>query len=148
VFPKEQYFSVGMIGLGKKTTGIYKTFEQYRQILGINRPEYLKKRRGAVIPIWPGQDAFVMKRVILTGDAAGFVDPFTAEGIFFALLSGKLAASCLIAENFDENKVRHAYELEMTKNILFELQTGRRLAGLFYDYPAISRILLRLFGRR
>jgi geranylgeranyl reductase family protein len=34
---------------------------------------------------------------VLTGDAAGLVDPITREGIFFALTSGALAASSLLA---------------------------------------------------
>ena len=29
--------------------------------------------------------------MILAGDAAGFVDPFTGEGIYYALASGKIA---------------------------------------------------------
>ncbi len=32
---------------------------------------------------------------LLTGDAAGLVDPITREGIFFPLLSGQLAADAL-----------------------------------------------------
>ena len=36
-------------------------------------------------------------RWMLLGDAAGLVDPLTREGIYFALLSGELAAQCLSA---------------------------------------------------
>ena len=33
---------------------------------------------------------------MLIGDAAGHVDPFTCEGIYYALQSAKLAAQCII----------------------------------------------------
>ena len=35
------------------------------------------------------------ERVLMAGDAAGFVDPFVGDGISLALRSGALAASCL-----------------------------------------------------
>ncbi len=35
------------------------------------------------------------KNVLLTGDAASFIDPMTGEGIYYALLSGKMAAEAI-----------------------------------------------------
>ena len=37
-------------------------------------------------------------RVFLVGDAGGFVDPLTGEGIYGALLSGQAAAKAILAE--------------------------------------------------
>jgi len=37
-------------------------------------------------------------RVLLAGDAGGFVNGFTAEGIYYAMVSGELAADAIIAD--------------------------------------------------
>src|SRR4029077_12841099 len=36
-------------------------------------------------------------RVLLAGDAGGFVNAFTAEGIYYAMVSGDLAARAIVA---------------------------------------------------
>src|SRR4029079_18965485 len=36
-------------------------------------------------------------RVLLTGDAGGFVNGFSAEGIYYAMVTGELAASAILA---------------------------------------------------
>jgi flavin-dependent dehydrogenase len=43
------------------------------------------------------------ERVILAGDAAGFVDPFLGEGLYYAVKSGEIAAdvAALAVENDD-----------------------------------------------
>lgn len=48
------------------------------------------------IPIFQGTERIATKRVFLAGDAAALVNPVSGEGIRFALLSGKLAASAII----------------------------------------------------
>ncbi len=48
-------------------------------------------------------------RVLLAGDAAGMVNAFSAEGIYFAMVSGDLAADAAIdavrATRFDERQL-------------------------------------------
>ncbi len=44
-----------------------------------------------------GGDAYIPQgRILLTGDAAGFVDPLTGEGIHSALVSGQAAAAAIL----------------------------------------------------
>jgi flavin-dependent dehydrogenase len=40
---------------------------------------------------------------LLVGDAAGFLDPFTGEGIHAALRSAELAARCILHQRPDES---------------------------------------------
>src|SRR5206468_5040065 len=40
-------------------------------------------------------------RILLAGDAGGFVNAFTAEGIYYAMVSGDLAARTVIAGGMD-----------------------------------------------
>lgn len=52
--------------------------------------------RGHVVPAG-GFDRNIAKgRVILVGDAAGFVNPVTGEGMYYAIKSGQLAAKAAI----------------------------------------------------
>ena len=49
----------------------------------------------------PTDFALGKKRTLLVGDAASLANPFTGEGIFSSLISGKLAAEAII-EDFNE----------------------------------------------
>ena len=48
-------------------------------------------------------------RVFLVGDAGGFVDPLTGEGIYGALLSGQAAAKAILAEVRGESTAAEAF---------------------------------------
>jgi flavin-dependent dehydrogenase len=49
--------------------------------------------RGHRLPLSSGGPHLGTRRVLLTGDAASLINPITGEGIYYALLSGRLAAS-------------------------------------------------------
>jgi flavin-dependent dehydrogenase len=98
--------------------------------------------------------------ILMTGDAAGFVDPFAGDGVSLALRSGTLAAECLIpffagrislpqaAHNY-----RSAYERRLTpvfrtaskiRRVLSLPQSLRTpLFRLLEKAPAITRYLVR-----
>ncbi|GAA3112841.1 NAD(P)/FAD-dependent oxidoreductase [Streptosporangium carneum] len=48
------------------------------------------------LPLSPGRAEPGLGRVMLAGDAAGFVNPLTGEGIYYALLSGRLAGEAAV----------------------------------------------------
>ena len=52
------------------------------------------------------------RRLFLVGDAARVVEPFTGEGIFYALRSGELAAQAMVRFNAgaNEKEIRREYE--------------------------------------
>ena len=84
--------------------------------------------------------------MLLTGDAAGFADPVTAEGISFSLLSGRLAARSILTGDGDPEVVRHEYGSRLRTQILPELRLGRLLARALYGAPRLRRALLRRAG--
>jgi flavin-dependent dehydrogenase len=53
-------------------------------------------------PLPPAQD-----RLLLAGDAARVVEPFTGEGIYYALASGALAAEAMVSGNLRSYAARH-----------------------------------------
>ena len=87
-------------------------------------------------------------RVFLVGDAGGFVDPLTGEGIYGALLSGQAAAKAILAEVRKESTAAQAF----ARHLIGYRQTLRfsaRAAAAFYTNPARGFRAMRLpFVRR
>ncbi|MGE3705365.1 MAG: NAD(P)/FAD-dependent oxidoreductase [Vicinamibacterales bacterium] len=82
-------------------------------------------------------------RVILAGDAGGFVNGFTAEGIYYAMVSGDLAARAVVetpAGEWAGAVTRHARacEAEMGRELRESVLIQRTL---FADRRRIARII-------
>jgi len=105
------------------------------------------ERHGFVIPVRPRRGPFVWGRVLLTGDAAGFTDPVTGEGISFAVASGAMAADVIARCGLDERRIRGAYHDALSTAILPELRVGRGLAHLLYDHARLRTLLFRRAGQ-
>src|SRR4029453_2491255 len=82
----------------------------------------------------------------LLGDAAGFADPVTGEGIYYALRSAELFAKCWLAGKPDE------YEQRWRKDFGNELrraaQMRRRFYGNFWGAPFTERMIEFARGHR
>ena len=137
---------MGVLSMRPGPMKLNRMFEQYLELINLDGVVTMK-RRGSLIPVSPRKDGFVKNRVLLTGDAAGLVDPVVGEGITSAILSGRIAAKALLKGAFDEGKVKGFYESELSRKILQELRLGRALAKLIYDYPGLLRRLLALYGQ-
>ncbi len=145
-FPKKNHLSMGILSMRPGPMKLSRMFERYLEVVNLDGVVTIK-RRGSLIPISPRKDGFVKNRVLLTGDAAGLVDPVVGEGITSAILSGMIASKALLEGALDEGKVKEIYESELSKKILQELRLGRALAKLIYDYPGLLHRLLALYGQ-
>jgi flavin-dependent dehydrogenase len=85
--------------------------------------------------------------VLLVGDAAGLADPVTAEGISFAVRSGRLAAEAILAGGLDPGRVATAYRTALAP-LLRELRVARALARVLYQHPRARRWLFGRIGQR
>jgi geranylgeranyl reductase family protein len=87
-------------------------------------------------------------RVFLVGDAGGFADPLTGEGIYGALVSGQAAAKAILAEFRGESTAAKAFAGHLT-NYRQTLRFSSRAAAAFYANPARGFRAMRLpFVRR
>lgn len=101
IFPKKSHVNVGIgeFALDSNHTtpkiNLRNLYQHYVQTLQDHRilPTNLTagQVQGAAVPLRPRKKTYT-NRVLLCGDAAGFVNPISGEGIYFALTSGKLAA--------------------------------------------------------
>lgn len=97
------------------------------------------------LPMCTGQDPLSGDGYMLTGDAASLIDPFSGEGIGYAMYSGMLAANAAVkalAENrTDAAFIRTAYDKELWRRIGSELRisyTLQRLSG----YPWLMNMVV------
>jgi geranylgeranyl reductase family protein len=98
-FPYREKVNLGIgtwAKTGKNLVPLFGGFARQLQLRWGVGP-YKLKVRGAFLPAGGLTWRTGRGQVILAGDAAGFADPFSGEGIFFALRSGQLAAETLVA---------------------------------------------------
>jgi flavin-dependent dehydrogenase len=87
-------------------------------------------------------------RVLLVGDAGGFVDPLTGEGIYGALLSGQAAARAILCERRGEGTALEAFAAGLG-DYRQTLRFSVRAATAFYANPERGFRAMRLpFVRR
>lgn len=146
-FPKRQHLSIGVLSMVQRERELKRAIRRYLDLLGCRDATQIEQH-GFVIPIRPRKGPYIDKRVLLVGDAAGFADPVTGEGISFAIRSGLLAAQSLIDSHLEEVAVCQRYARSLTDTILPELRTGRWLAQLLYDFPRLRSWAFSQQGQR
>ena len=147
VFPKGKHLSVGIGALQWGEKHLNRAMQAYLKLLGLEKP-LAAKRHGFFVPLRPREGPPSRDRIMLVGDAAGFADPLSAEGIFAAVQSGHLAARALIAGALVPTEVDAHYAASVTRDILPELAMGRLFSRVFYTYPAVRNLFLRVQGRK
>ena len=90
VFPHGDRTSVGT-GSANKGFGLRDATAALRETAGLAGMATIR-REGAPIPMRPRRRWDDGRNVLLAGDAAGVVAPASGEGIYYAMLSGQLAA--------------------------------------------------------
>ncbi len=98
VFPKREHLSVGIAGAAAHMLSLRPMFDAFcrRMEKKIGVELTAAKRRTCFLGADGVVSKNVMDRVILVGDAAGFVDPMMGEGIAYAMKSGVYAAEVIL----------------------------------------------------
>jgi geranylgeranyl reductase family protein len=128
VFPKGDTLTVGVIasrGLGEQTRAYLRGFVNRLGFTGIEPVHdsgHLTRCRTEASPLRLG-------RVIVAGDAAGLLEPFTREGISFALRSGALAG--IAAAKGDLTR----YETAVADTLTPEMRAGFALLAAHEKRP-------------
>jgi geranylgeranyl diphosphate/geranylgeranyl-bacteriochlorophyllide a reductase len=95
VFPHGKTTSIGT-GSANKGFSLRDSVGELRQATGMASSETIR-REGAPIPLKPLKRWDNGRDVVLAGDAAGVVAPASGEGIYYAMLGGRLAAEAAAA---------------------------------------------------
>ena len=93
VFPHGKSASIG-VGSAYKDFSAKKSVNELRAISGLDAAETIRKE-GAPIPMKPMKRWDDGKALLVSGDAAGVVAPASGEGIYYAMLCGRLSADAI-----------------------------------------------------
>jgi len=95
IFPNKKSLNIGIGGqmssLKNSYYKFYSFFNKIKRLKGLKIPKPIPH----LLPIGGFKKNIAKNRVFLVGDAAGFIDAMTGEGIYYAMLSGKFAAEAI-----------------------------------------------------
>jgi geranylgeranyl reductase family protein len=134
VFPKGDHVNVGLYSMAKDS--------------GLNRSRltsYIERRYGAdahaedcvgqYLGFGAARHREIAGRTLLVGDAGGFADPLTGEGIYGAVVSGQAAAAA-ISEAIRKQAEAWTVFSRLTARLRQNLRVAERAAVSFYANPA------------
>tara|TARA_R110002049_G_scaffold609_7_gene3461 strand:- start:3688 stop:4830 length:1143 start_codon:yes stop_codon:yes gene_type:complete len=145
-FPKKNHLSLGVLTTKKGNINLKNYYRTYIKTLGIDTI-VKEEAHGFQIPIAPRTDGFVKENVFLIGDAAGFAEPITAEGISNAILSGKYVAEAIIESNLNKELAEKKYIEKLNIKLLPELKSSEILSKFFYKNNAVRNYILNKYGQ-
>lgn len=143
VFPKETELSVGLYTLARGQKALRAALAAYLAAKGFRcRGDPLASFEAHTIPLGGDRLRASELPLYLVGDAAGFADALTGEGIYHALESGRLAGelAARVARGAD---VPASYPRRLEPTVLADTRWSWRLAGPFYRRPDLA---LRFLG--
>ncbi|TEB16992.1 putative oxidoreductase [Pelotomaculum sp. FP] len=136
VFPKRGRLSAGMGSWLANASGLKEAFSNFLKGRGILEEQ---RSKGGLIPLGGIARPTVSDRVILAGDAAGYTDPFTGEGIRYAVASGRLAAATaasLISRGAPLTRLHlGVYERNCYQQFGSDLKAALFIARMFQYFP-------------
>ncbi|THA23500.1 geranylgeranyl reductase family protein [Streptomyces sp. RKND-216] len=149
VFPKGDTLTVGVISARGEGAATKRYLDDFIGRLGLAGFEpsissgHLTRCRTDDSPLSRG-------RVLVCGDAAGLLEPWTREGISFALRSGRLAGewAVRIAEAHDAVDTRRQalnYTFAVKAGLGVEMSIGRRMFTVFARRPGLLHAALTGF---
>lgn len=146
IFPKEDHVTLG-IGIFSSCRNkiknlnsyIYKFIDEFEPLSGA---EISGKIRGHYIATLVNERSKISKgRIFLAGEAAGFVDPFTGEGIYYAIRSAQILSSIMSKKTLLDEMQKEYYE-KIKKEFFGEFKIAQYISKFVYTFPKYSHSLL------
>jgi flavin-dependent dehydrogenase len=143
IFPKRNHLSIGVGCLASKARHLNRHHQKFLDSLSIG--SYTIARSSShLIPTCTKGRLVWQDKALLLGDAAGFADPLTGEGIHNAILSAQLAAP-VIENSLAHDKVElQDYQEAIEEKIMSELRMARTLSKFFVRFP---RLVFGIFNQ-
>lgn len=146
VFPKRRVLSIGLVLAPRAAGELRDELHRYLDRLGLaNTP--VERLVGHKILFRRGATPIAGGGALLLGDAAGLADELGAEGIYFAVRSGQLAATAIARASARGARELQGYERSVDCELMPELRAARLVARLFYPGLHRARRPMFLLGR-
>lgn len=130
LFPKGSVLSIGIVLPPEQAATMKERVNGYIGRLGLSSAE-VDIARGHKIRFRRANEPIARGRVLLAGDAAGFADEFTEEGIYYAAESGRIAARNVLRA-LGSGVGLESYERDIDREIMPELRAARLVGQMFY----------------
>ena len=145
VFPKHQSFTIGVGGVHRRNPDMKAKLAAYLTDKGLDPTRY--KVKGQYLPFGRCREKPGRGRILLCGDAAGFVDPITGEGIGYAIESGAMAGAAIAAAvAAGQPGTAFARYVETTGAIRASMRQARGWRLLIFSHWA-KGLFAKAFGR-
>ena len=159
VFPKSDHLSIGVGGPAALSKNMMPYYQQLLCYLSagswghnpesdnqISKSEIVNGHSGIRIletmslKSWPipyriKKSRFHDRRVLVAGDAGGLTDPLTGEGIYYAVRSGKMAASSCFGFLQSSSPSLAPYSEAVNDELMSEILEANRIKFLFNSAP-------------
>ena len=144
VFPKDDHFSVGLYTFERGLRDLRRRLVDYARAKGFHvGPERALHFEAHQLPVGGHRLRVPDAPVYLVGDAGGFADALTGEGIYHALESGRLAGRA--AADVASGAAGHTrYYDDLWSSVLSDTYISYHLAALFYRDPQRAVRILEL----
>jgi geranylgeranyl reductase family protein len=143
VFPKSDHLSIGAGCRASRARSLNRHYQKF--LNSLNLGGCTVARSGShLIPTCTEGSLVWQDRALLLGDAAGFADPLTGEGIYYAIRSAQLAAPVIKNYLTQTGGRLQDYQQLVEKEIMSELRIARTLSSYFVRFP---RLAFRMLGR-
>lgn len=137
IFPKRDHLS---IGAAAEEIGYRDLKEYYDRFvgdkLGIDATQ--PRPLGHFLPLRKRHMPIQHGRALLVGDAAGLVDPFTGEGIFYAIRSAQIAAIEIAKLLAHDQADLRSYEHRIDEEFMRDFATSLTLSHLTSKMPDLA----------
>jgi geranylgeranyl reductase family protein len=155
VFPKREVLTVGVIQAKGHSRQTRDYLDSWLRTVGLEHREI--ERSTGHLAQWRSADSPLRRgSVLVAGDAAGLLEPWTREGLSFALRSGcwagEAAARALSPSGHVSGHALREYEHRVLTELEPDIRAGERLLNFFEAHPrlvhlslAYSRAGMRLF---
>jgi len=137
-FPLKNAVNIGMGTFleNKNSLPVNEILKSFLPDLGFDPSEVIGHEKK--LRIWNGHCKLNGEGILLVGDAASLCDPFLAEGLRPALMSGFEAAKSLIYWLDGEVNCLEAYTKTMERNWGNSMAWGKRISQVFYRFPKVG----------
>ncbi len=134
VFPKDDELTVGVIMAKGRGAETKRYLARFLDQLGLTGRE-VRRDSGHLTRCRTADAPLHRDRVLVVGDAAGLLEPWTREGISYALRSGTWAGEAAARASHDGTDALHDYPAAVREHLLPEMAAGRRLLRVFARHP-------------
>lgn len=148
VFPKRDHLSVGVGTFAGNARGWQRHFHGYLHLKGLNRNRKIHPMKGHLIPVRPHTtNVLSCSRGLVLGDAAGYSDPLTGEGLYFAIQEAAMAASFIREAVAGEYGVLKAYTGCINRRFSSDSVAAALMADMVYSFSGLGRKILTAHAR-